>query len=91
MRYFIDANNNYIGGSDTGFLSDFEVPFAPDDARQKWNGTGYDAPSQAEIDAEKATEAAQIVDSPALMSAIEEFSSILQTASIPVPADIMIQ
>jgi hypothetical protein len=45
--------------------------------------------TQAEIDAEKATQAAQIVASPALTSAIEEFTSILQAASIPVPADIM--
>ena len=45
--------------------------------------------TQAEIDAEKAAQAAQIVDSPALISAIEEFTSILQTASIPVPVDIM--
>lgn len=45
--------------------------------------------TQAEIDAEKAAEAAKIVDSPSLKSAIEEFTSILQAASIPVPVDIM--
>ena len=44
VKYFIDADNNYIGGFDgaeppTGSV---EVSSPPSDARQKWNGTGWD-------------------------------------------------
>ena len=67
------------------------IDYIPDNDKERLNDTndGLRPITQAEIDAEKAIEAAQIVDSPALKSAIEEFSSILQAASIPVPADIM--
>lgn len=55
-----------------------------------------DPPSmtQAEIDAQRQTQiellADFLVNSPSLSSAIEEFSGILQTASIPVPQDIQL-
>jgi hypothetical protein len=43
-KYYIDINNNYLGGFDgvappTGAT---EVSSAPDDARQKWNGSSWD-------------------------------------------------
>ena len=52
MRYYVDNNNRYIGGTDGDPLSDNEVPYAPEDARQPWNGSGYDPVSAADIDAE---------------------------------------
>lgn len=61
IKYYIDKNNNYVGAFDSGSnkkhrlvpAGAIEVAFPPDDARQKWNGAGYDvAPvTDAEIDA----------------------------------------
>jgi len=42
MKYYVDDTNKYIGGTDGEPLSSNEVPYAPNDARQKWNGAGYD-------------------------------------------------
>lgn len=51
-KYYIDDSNHYIGGTDGGPLSENEVPHAPDDARQIWNGSDYDPVSAADLDAE---------------------------------------
>jgi len=53
MRYYIDNSNRYIGGTDGSPLSANEVPFAPDDARQKWAGTSYLPLSVAVLNAEQ--------------------------------------
>lgn len=90
MKYFIDDSNNYIGGSDNKSLSNNEVPFAPDDARQKWNGTNYDSISSNDLDAEKDLKAQKLIDNNVLIESLsEEFIDILTTASIGVPNDIM--
>lgn len=41
-KFYVDADGNYLGGSDGKALSEFEVSHAPDDARQHWNGSSYD-------------------------------------------------
>lgn len=42
MKYYIDVDGNYLGGWDQNPPeSAIEVPFAPEDARQKWIGNGY--------------------------------------------------
>jgi len=48
----------------------------------------YTPPTQAEIDAEKTVLAEQAASSPSLDAAIEEFSEILTTASISIPANV---
>ncbi len=48
-KYFVDTDGNYIagfGGLEDGskpaeFPNAIEVPYAPDDARDKWNGSDY--------------------------------------------------
>jgi len=42
-KYFVDANGAYIGGFDGAEPPEgaIEVPIAPDDARQKWDGNGW--------------------------------------------------
>lgn len=72
MKYYIDQNNNYLGGSGDAPLSIYEVPFAPDDARQKWNGSGYDPVSTAILDAEKDAVA------PDLLEPKKAFASVLE-------------
>lgn len=52
MRYYIDDSDNYIGGTDGAPLSQNEVSFAPNDARQKWNGVSYDPVLQSALDAQ---------------------------------------
>ena len=46
MKYYIDINNNYIGAFSEGNPAipqeAIEVDSPPADARQKWNGLGYD-------------------------------------------------
>lgn len=49
MRYYVNNQNNYIGGSDGDPLSENEVPFPPEDARQKWNGSDYDPISSIDL------------------------------------------
>ena len=88
MKYYVDDTNHYIGGTDGEPLSANEVPFPPEDARQLWNGVDYDSVSQIDLDAEKDAQALEAASSPALESAIEEFSAILTTAGIDVPANI---
>lgn len=53
MRYFVDDNGVYLGGTDGEALSENEVPHAPSDARQRWNGNDYDDVSQADHDARR--------------------------------------
>lgn len=63
-KYFIDADNNYIGGFEGEGAEPpknaIEVPLPPDDARQKWNGSAWDAlkvderKSQSQMDKEDA-------------------------------------
>lgn len=46
MKYFVDADGAYLGGYD-GAAPPFgavEVPHAPGDALQRWNGQGFDPP-----------------------------------------------
>lgn len=45
-KFFVDQSGNYIGGFDGNGVpvpqGAIEVPSAPADARQKWNGTSFD-------------------------------------------------
>jgi hypothetical protein len=47
VHYYRDADGNFIGacaGPDSDVPGDWiEVPVAPDDARQMWNGESWDA------------------------------------------------
>lgn len=46
-KYFVDSKGNYLGaftGSEPKEAT-IEVPEAPDDARQKWNGKSWGAPA----------------------------------------------
>lgn len=42
-KYFVDASGNYVGAFDGAEppAGSVEVPFAPDDARQVWNGSAW--------------------------------------------------
>jgi hypothetical protein len=44
-RYFVDGTGKYVGGFDGAEppAGSVEVPFAPDDARQVWDGTAWSA------------------------------------------------
>lgn len=42
MKYYVGGAGEYLGGTDGGPLSSTEVPSAPDDARQKWDGSSWD-------------------------------------------------
>lgn len=44
-RFFVDANGKYLGGFDGAEppVGAIEVPDAPANAAQKWNGAGWDA------------------------------------------------
>jgi len=53
MKYYVDNSNRYIGGTDGDPLSGNEVPYPPEDARQKWNGSDYDPVSAADLNADK--------------------------------------
>lgn len=53
MKYYVDKDSSYLGGADGKPLSDYEVPFPPEDARQIWNGVEYDPISIAILDTEK--------------------------------------
>ncbi len=62
--YFVNKSGEYVGafcGVEPPAGS-VEVPFPPEDARQKWNGKGYDSPeinySEARQAAYKSAEAA---------------------------------
>lgn len=42
MRYYVDADGNYLGGWDNNPPQEsIEVPEPPVDARQKWNGDSW--------------------------------------------------
>lgn len=44
-KYYIDSNNNYLGGWDNNPPSNsVEVPSPPDDARSKWIDDKWSAP-----------------------------------------------
>lgn len=44
-KNFIGPSGKYLGGFDGALppTGSIEVPFAPDDARQKWNGSSWDS------------------------------------------------
>lgn len=88
MKYYLDNKGKYIGGTDGKPLSKNEVPKAPEDARQIWNGSDYDPVSSVILDKDKSDQALESASSPALESAIEEFSEILTNAGIEVPANV---
>lgn len=42
MKYYVDADGKYLGGWDANPPEGaVEVPFPPDDARQKWHGSEW--------------------------------------------------
>lgn len=41
VRYYVDDQGNYLGGTDGNPLSLNEVPTAPNDAREKWDGVKW--------------------------------------------------
>lgn len=41
LKYYIDDNGKYLGGTDGAPLSANEVPSAPSDARAVWNGSEW--------------------------------------------------
>ena len=84
MRYFIDNNNSYLGGTDGSPLSVNEVPFAPDNARQKWNGVDYDPIEQSIIDAEADIEAEYKLNASPKMRVL--FKQIFKLRKINEPA-----
>lgn len=53
MKYYIDGAGAYLGGSDGEPLSANEVPTAPSDARETWDGTGWNKSQEILIDEAK--------------------------------------
>ena len=80
MKYYIDDNNSYIGGTDGEPLSNNEVSHAPNDARQKWNGSDYDPVvlTNAEHNAQVETELSSLYT--ALIPEILEWATTTLTA-----------
>jgi len=89
MKYYVDSDGKYVGAfempkdKDNNELDHLdvpagaqEVPKAPNDARQKWNGTGYDdvvvtdTEFNAQVDAEL-----QAIDAESIRSIREYISA----------------
>ncbi len=63
-KYFVDDNGAYLGGFDGAEppKGSIEVPEAPDDARQTWNGKAWSAPPAARRLVLKSVVQARIID-----------------------------
>ena len=85
MKHYTDNNGKFIGTFEMhrdkeGNEPDHpdvpagaqEVPKAPDDARQIWNGSDYDPVSAADLDAEKETAATELADPKKAFAAVLE-------------------
>ncbi len=72
MKYYINDDGKYLGATDGDPLSQNEVSYAPEDARQKWNGVGFDAILTSALDAEKDTQALALAKPKKAFTAIIE-------------------
>lgn len=53
MKYYIDSNGNYLGGTDGEPLSSNEAPTAPNNARETWDGAEWNDSQEMIDDAAK--------------------------------------
>ena len=58
MKYYIDKNGKYLGGSDNKPLSGYEATYAPDDARMIWDGSAWNVPEPTKEEVMQAIAAA---------------------------------
>ncbi len=91
MKYYVDGEGNYLGGTDGKKLSNNEVSHPPAHAEQKWNGTDYDAIPAAVLEQGKDDQVEAELGTNAVRVIIEALVPMIQDNSIAgkTPSDVL--